>query len=89
MDLLKIFKKYKLVILAGIFIYFLRWNRENLTTTEPNSTYNNIIKMLCHSVSNKDSCVDSYKESCEENECNGKNGETLTICKNSCNSISL
>ena len=87
MNLLKIFKKYKLVILVVIFLYFLRYNMENLTTIE--QKYNSIISTICHSVSNKDSCVENYKNKCREDACRGMNGDSLKSCKNSCTNISL
>jgi len=88
MDLLKIFKKYQFVILFVVLLYFLTCSSENLSAS-PNREYTNIIKTICHSVSNKEGCVDSYKNKCIEMECRGKAGTELGNCNNSCTSISL
>ena len=87
MDLLKIFKKYKFVILIILLVYFLTCSSENLSLSNNiTATYNNIIKQVCN---NREECVSSYRNRCIENECKGIAGSDLGNCINSCTSISL
>lgn len=88
MDFVKIFKKYKSIILLLVFIYLLSCTIENLSTSS-NRKYTNIIKTICYGLSNKEGCIASYKINCEEKECRGKTGADKNICKTKCSNISL
>ena len=88
MDFVKIFKKYKSIILLLIFVFLLNCTSENLSTSS-NKEYTNIIKTICYGLPNKEGCISSYKKKCIEMECRGKTGNDKNICMTMCRNISL
>ena len=87
MEIVKIFKKYQMIIIGLVLLYFINCSMEKFSKVEADEEYNKIIGQVCHSFSDKDICVKNYKKSCSDNKCRGVSNKKL--CEDRCNKISL